>query len=96
MRRFLRFLNILTIFCVLACFELRALAADDNQWRWSDVDRIVVVGDIHGAYAEFVRLLQATDVVDESLAWTGGETHFVSLGDLLDRGAESRKVMLTF
>jgi hypothetical protein len=93
MRRSLRFLNILTLFCVLACFELRALAADDNQWRWSDVDRIVVVGDIHGAYAEFVRLLQATGVVDESLAWTGGETHLVSLGDLLDRGAESRKVM---
>ena len=27
------------------------------------------------------------------LRWTGGRTHLVSLGDLLDRGADSRKVM---
>ena len=83
----------LTLFCVLAFLLQPALASDADQWRWSDVDRIVVVGDIHGAYAEFVRLLQATHVVDESLGWTGGKTHLVSLGDLLDRGAESRNVM---
>ncbi len=83
----------LTLSCVLACLLQPALASEADQWRWSDVDRIVVVGDIHGAYAEFVRLLQATHVVDESLGWTGGKTHLVSLGDLLDRGAESRNVM---
>jgi hypothetical protein len=69
------------------------LAADAEPWRWDDVARIVVVPDIHGAYPAFVRLLQATDLVDDSLSWTGGNAHLVSLGDLLDRGAESRKVM---
>jgi len=69
------------------------LAADGEQWRWTDIDRVVVVPDIHGAYPALIRLLQTTGLVDDALRWTGGETHFVSLGDLLDRGPESRKVM---
>jgi hypothetical protein len=60
---------------------------------FSDVSRVVVVGDVHGAYDELVGLLQGTGVIDEQLSWTGGETHLVSLGDLLSRGSESRKVM---
>ncbi|MGI9286492.1 MAG: metallophosphoesterase, partial [Pseudomonadales bacterium] len=64
-----------------------------EDWRWESVERVVVVADIHGAYPELIGLLQATDVIDESLAWAGGKTHLVSLGDLLDRGAESRSVM---
>ena len=54
---------------------------------------MVVVPDIHGAYPELTELLKASGVVNESLQWIAGETHLVSLGDLLDRGAESRKVM---
>lgn len=67
--------------------------AAEVPWHWQDVERIVVVPDVHGAYDELVRVLRAASVVDESLAWTGGDAHLVSLGDLLDRGAESRKVM---
>lgn len=69
------------------------LASDQEAWRWANVDRIVVVPDIHGAYPAVVRLLQATSLVDDSLHWIGSDAHLVSLGDLLDRGAESRKVM---
>lgn len=64
-----------------------------GPWRWSGVEHVVVIPDIHGAYKEFVALLQATGVIDDSLQWAAGDTHLVSLGDLLDRGAESRKVM---
>ena len=64
-----------------------------GDWRWSGVERVVVVPDIHGAYPELIELLQASDVIDQSLAWRAGTTHLVSLGDILDRGAESRKVM---
>ena len=48
---------------------------------------------MHGAYAEVTALLQSVQVVDSDLHWSGGKTHLVSLGDLLDRGDESRKVM---
>lgn len=68
-------------------------AAAQQRWRFSDVPRVVVVGDVHGAYSALVGLLQATGLVDSSLDWTGGTTHLVSLGDLIDRGPDSRKVL---
>ncbi len=68
-------------------------AADPPTWRWEGVGRVVVFGDVHGAYTELVALLQQTGVVDKSLHWSGGATHLVSLGDLIDRGPGSRAVM---
>jgi len=65
--------------------------ADD--WKFSGVKRIVAVSDIHGAYDALVETLQHADVMDDKLAWSGGKTHFVITGDLLDRGPESRLVM---
>ena len=89
-----RFLTTVAIFLyVMGGSAQPVAAADTNQWRWDGIERVVVVPDIHGAYPEFVRLLQATSIVDDSLAWSGGSAHLVSLGDLLDRGADSRKVM---
>jgi Calcineurin-like phosphoesterase len=38
-------------------------------------------------------LLREAAVVDDALRWRAGDTHLVSLGDLLDRGPDSRKVM---
>jgi len=64
-----------------------------DEWHFSGVDRIVAVSDIHGAYDALVATLQKADVIDMKLAWSGGKTHFVVTGDLLDRGAESRRVM---
>lgn len=87
------FSALLATFCIVTCPTQLMLAADGEPWRWSDIERVVVVPDIHGAYPAFVRLLQASDLVDEALHWIGGDTHLVSLGDLLDRGPESRKVM---
>jgi len=53
-------------------------------------DRVVVFGDVHGAYDQLVRLLRASGVVDGDLAWSAGTTHLVSLGDILDRGPDAR------
>lgn len=55
--------------------------------------RIVAIGDVHGAYPEFVSILQRTGLADGNLNWAGGQTTFVQLGDILDRGAESRKAL---
>lgn len=64
-----------------------------DEWHFSDVERIVAVGDVHGAYDALVATLQNAGVIDDDLKWSGGRTHLVSTGDLLDRGAESRRVM---
>ncbi len=65
----------------------------ESPYRFEGVDRIVVFADVHGAYEQLVAVLRETAVVDESLRWRGGKTHLVGLGDLLDRGADSRKAL---
>lgn len=52
-----------------------------------------MVGDIHGAYDSLMTVLRKADLLDQKGSWTGGKTHLVSLGDFLDRGADSRKIM---
>ena len=64
-----------------------------EQWRFPAVERVVAVADIHGAYDAFERILKQAGVLDESLGWSGGATHLVIVGDVLDRGAGSRRAM---
>lgn len=81
------FLYLVLFFCV------PVTATEPDSWRWNNIERVIVIPDIHGAYPDFVRLLQTTRLVDSNLNWIGGKSHLVSLGDLLDRGPESRKTM---
>ena len=71
----------------------RPVAAEPAASTWRGVERVVAFADVHGAYEELTALLRTTGVVDAGLRWSGGRTHLVSLGDLLDRGADSRRVM---
>ena len=56
--------------------------------------RIVAVGDVHGAFPEFESILKETGLLDAkrgaSGGWTGGSTVLVQLGDLVDRGPQTR------
>ena len=67
-----------------------AVAAQDT---FTGVDRIVAVGDVHGDYDQFLKLLQQAGVANDKGRWIGGRTHLVQTGDVLDRGPDSRKVM---
>jgi len=69
------------------------LSAPGETWRWADVDKVVAVSDVHGAYRAMVRTLQNAEVLDDEAAWAGGKAHLVITGDILDRGPDSRKVM---
>jgi len=55
--------------------------------------RIIAVGDIHGAYDEFVSILKTTGLVNGSLEWTGGDSMLIQLGDFTDRGIHVKRVM---
>lgn len=57
------------------------------------VRRIVAVGDVHGAYPEFIRILRAAGVIDARERWSGRDTYLIQNGDVLDRGPESRRVL---
>ena len=68
-------------------------SAGAEPYTWSDVPRIVAISDPHGAYVALVKTLKNADVIDGDRNWSGGDTHLVITGDMLDRGADSRKVM---
>lgn len=78
---------------LLICLFLPWSLAQADEWHFSGAKRIVAIGDVHGAYDALIETLQAADVIDSKLAWSGGKTHLVSTGDLLDRGPDSRLVM---
>jgi hypothetical protein len=56
-------------------------------------NRVVAIGDIHGAYDEFATLLKRAGLVDDRLAWSGGRATLVQTGDYTDRGPGVRPVM---
>ena len=71
--------------------SVRAVGAE--EWRFDDVERIVAFSDVHGDYDAMVATLQSAGVIDEELAWCGGKTNLVIVGDILDRGPGSRAAM---
>jgi Calcineurin-like phosphoesterase len=73
--------------CVVAFALLAATASAEMP------SRIVAIGDVHGAYPEFVSILERTGLIDGNFNWAGGQSTFVQVGDILDRGAESRKAL---
>jgi fructose-1,6-bisphosphatase len=77
-------------FGVVLLYSLHAWAAEDV---WTGIDPIVAVGDVHGDYEQFVTVLRETGVIDRKGRWAGGKTHLVQAGDVVDRGAGSRKAM---
>jgi hypothetical protein len=80
-------------FVVALLLVLPLQPASADAFRFTGVERVVVVGDVHGALDELVAILQGTGLADDDLSWRGGDAHLVSLGDLLDRGDLGRQVM---
>lgn len=59
----------------------------------ADVERVVAVGDVHGAYESFVAILKTAGIVDARQHWMGGRTHLIQTGDVVDRGPDSRRAL---
>lgn len=57
------------------------------------VERVVAVGDVHGAHDRLVAILRAAGLIDGRQRWSGGRAHLVQLGDVVDRGPDSRKAL---
>jgi hypothetical protein len=62
---------------------------------WTDVERIIVIGDLHGDYENFEKIIRGKgiELVDSGLHWTGGKTHLVQTGDIMDRGDEAWRIL---
>ncbi|HEV2492720.1 MAG TPA: metallophosphoesterase [Terriglobia bacterium] len=55
--------------------------------------RVVAIGDVHGAFPEFVQILQKMGLINDKLQWSGGTTVFVQTGDVPDRGPATRAAL---
>ena len=56
-------------------------------------ERVVAIGDVHGAYDQFVAILRAAGLVNTRDRWSGGRSVLVQTGDVVDRGKDSRKAL---
>ena len=55
--------------------------------------RLVAIGDAHGDFQQFVDLLKSANLLDRRNRWSGEDAILVQLGDLPDRGPDTRKIM---
>ena len=73
---------------------LPGLAAEEvAPYHWEGVQRIVAVGDLHGDYGNYLRVLREAGILDRRDRWDAGETHLVQLGDIPDRGPDTAKII---
>jgi hypothetical protein len=84
-------LAVVAIVVLLPQAPARAMGA--AACEFDKVERIVAVGDVHGAYDRMIEILRIAEVVNAEGKWTGGATHLVQTGDVLDRGPDSLKAM---
>lgn len=81
------------LFAALALLLAACAAAPATAQSWSNVERVVAFGDMHGDYAKFEGMLSDAGLIDAQGNWNGGRTHFVQLGDVPDRGADTRRIL---
>ena len=95
--RFVRFASVALVVAFTATLAERSnTAAQSSQadpCNLQTSERIVAIGDVHGAYDQFLTILQATKLTDARGRWTGGRAILVQTGDVVDRGGDSRKVL---
>ena len=58
----------------------------DNYPIYTNVDKIVAIGDIHGDFESLIYCLYSAKIIDDHLKWSGGNTFVVQTGDLIDDG----------
>jgi len=77
---------------LLLPFAAASVCAEE-PWHIDSTERIVAIADIHGANGAFVRILEKSELIDADLEWIGQTTQLVIVGDVLDRGPDSRAAL---
>src|SRR5262245_35178070 len=87
------FAAICAVMAALHAPRVAAAADDPNPCQIETRERVVAVGDVHGAYDQFIAILREARVIDGRARWSGGRTILVQTGDVVDRGQDSRRVL---
>lgn len=78
-------------FCYL--LALAAVLVPGGATPQSDPQRIVAIGDLHGDHDAWRAIAQAAGLIDAKGRWTGGKASLVQMGDIVDRGPDSLKII---
>jgi hypothetical protein len=70
-----------------------SLAAGIAHGQSNSAGPIVAIGDVHGDYDNFKKVLTDAGLIDRQGNWIAGDTRFVQLGDLPDRGPDTDKII---
>ena len=81
-----------TAFAVLTA-SAQSPAPKDPLCEIQTTERVVAIGDVHGAFDRFVAILQEARLIDARQRWIGGRTILVQTGDIVDRGPDSRQAL---
>lgn len=79
--------------CFIVVAALAANPAAAQKDVYSGVARVAAIGDIHGDMAALKEALTLAGVIDSSGKWSGGRTHLVQVGDVPDRGPDTKAVI---
>jgi hypothetical protein len=79
---------VLPLFVVAAALLLGAAPP-----KAAEPPRIVAVGDLHGDHDVWIAIARSAGLIDQKGKWRGGNTTFVQLGDVVDRGPDSLKII---
>src|SRR5215210_7017798 len=55
--------------------------------------RIISVGDLHGDFQAWMQIAQAAGIADAGGHWAGGPATLVQMGDIIDSGPDSLKII---
>lgn len=84
--------KLLLLILLLFRIEMGEANAAD-EFSFEGVERWVAIGDIHGDYDQYRRVMLDAGLINERGKWIGGKTHLIQTGDILDRGPDSRRII---
>lgn len=73
----------------IACWLSRLAHAQNHD----SAPRIIALGDMHGDFQVYEKLMQVAELMDLNGDWIGGDTVFVQTGDIPDRGPSTRRII---
>ncbi|MEE8295626.1 MAG: metallophosphoesterase [Sphingomonadales bacterium] len=71
---------------------LAGCATAKDGFVFSEVERVVALGDLHGDFKAYEEIMLAAGLRSLKGKWIGGRTHLVQTGDITDRGPDSKKI----
>ena len=89
----MKFSPLVLLLSLVVAGPVQAKAKKIDDYHWTGVDRVVAIGDLHGDYEQYLRVMASAGLIDGKGKWAGGDTHLVQTGDITDRGPDSRKII---